>query len=265
MVQTGLRILRETPTRFWAGSLRRVQEGRSTAVACLTGRRLPPVRSPRCASGPRLGGHVCVQLRPRGTPAAPPPRLRPPRLQGFAQARRPVRRAGHGGLEPALPQLPSHLAATLLALTVGGRPRAEHVPPRATKTPDPPEAGLPAPAAARLLDGLPPPRGALNATAGAAPQRRRRVGQAVRHGTASTRGDHQRAQRLRPGPGQVALGPPPGLPLDEQPREAIPGPTTRRPACGALRFPPSPDWGPGHRHTPAAVCTGPASDPCRSP
>ena len=271
VVQTGLRILRETPTRFWEGSLRRVQEGRSTALACLTGRRLPPVRSPRCASGPRLGGHWCGQRLPRGQPAAPPQRLRPPRLQGCAQARRPVRRAGHGGLEPARPQLPSHLEATLSALTVGGRPREEHVPPRDTATPATPDAGLPAPAAERLLehrssiapsplagegwdggaeagtdtashtgphphpcpppsrgresartdspiddltdvlDGLPPPRGAVNATAGAAPQRRRRVGPAGRHGPAGTRGDRPTgpAPSPRPLPGRVGPSPRP--------------------------------------------------------
>jgi hypothetical protein len=88
-----------------------------------------------------------------------------------------------------------------------------------------------------------------NEPADAAPQRLRRVGQVGRHVPDGPLGDPTRAQGLLHGSFPGAVGPPPGLHHDAQPREALTGPPKRRPACGARRFPESPDvghWPPDH-------------------
>jgi hypothetical protein len=72
VVQTGLRIVLETPTRFWEGSLILLQEVLSTALAFLKGRRIPHVRYPRFASGPSLWGRFFVQILHLVKPAAHP-------------------------------------------------------------------------------------------------------------------------------------------------------------------------------------------------
>ena len=106
VVATRDRILLQAPTRFRKGILILRQQRLPATLPFRKRRRIPHVRHQRFDGGPGLRGHVLVQILHHMKPAAHPERPRPP-----------------GGLEPTLDQLPPHLEATLLALTVGGRQR----------------------------------------------------------------------------------------------------------------------------------------------
>jgi hypothetical protein len=216
MVQTRLRSVLSTPTRFRPGGRILGPQGLPAARACRKRGRLPPGGHTGCARGPGLRWDFVAPLRPRMEPAPPLPRPRPQSLHRLDQARDAVWREGDRRLASPPAQSPPDLLTTGIALPRGGRAGAPDLPPLYTEAPDTPHAGLPPPTASRLIHRLATPRGEVRATEGAGPQRCIRVGEAIRDSADGTLGAPNLAERLLPSALHVAWGHPTRLPLDDE-------------------------------------------------
>ena len=110
-------------------------------------------RDPHLARRPRVGGHCVPQRLQLVKPAAAPPGPGPDTVHGFGAPRRPIRRAGHGGLAATRAQSPQPGAPTLHAGAGGRRQGQSDLPAIPPDPPDTPAPRVTAPASSRGVNG----------------------------------------------------------------------------------------------------------------
>ena len=190
-------------------------------------------------------------MLPRMPPAPPPERTRPANVEGFAQARSPIRRDRHGRAHATLAQSAEHFQTTVVALPVRRRETAPHL---TVVDPEPPDAShtrLTPPAPPGLIDRIDADLRHVRATPIAAPKRLGCVRQAVRGVTARALRHDALAACFLARLFTIALGQAASVHLYDQGREHVARAAEGAPHLRAIGCAEPRPWGPCHRSTPA--------------